>query len=386
MARLFIGILILAISGTASAQVIEEQGKGPDLAQPPPDEVQVQERERGDQAGHLDLVWNESVERYLNYFSGPAKWTFQKWLDNSARSLPLMQSIFREENLPEELVYVAMIESGFSPGAMSRAKAVGPWQLMPETARSYGLRSDIWRDERKDPVKSTRVAALILKDLYDRLESWPLVLAAYNAGIGRVRRALAMTGTDDFWDLKKTSHLKRESNNFVPKFMAAARIAKDPGLYGFRVRSAGAPRNDRVVLGESADLAVIASWTGSSYKTLKALNPELNGRFTPPDDPLYVVNIPKGTKRMYQARSVALARTALRSGFGESFLPLVIRNAPDRAADSTGTACQLTGPVQEPLPHPEETTPTAVVAIDTPAASRQKRGAIGPVLALCVLR
>jgi hypothetical protein len=389
MAKLFIGILIIVMvfSGVASAQFAQVIDGDANQMRSPPDTLraQVQVKENEKQADHLVLEWNESVERYLTYFRGPAKYTFQRWLDNAARSLPVMKTILRDENLPEDLVYLAMIESGFSPHALSRANAVGPWQLMPETARSYGLRNDLWRDERKDPIKSTRAAAQLLKDLYNQLDSWPLVLAAYNAGIGKVQRALSESGAEDFWDLRKSPYLKKETRNFVPKFMAAARIAKDPGLYGFRMRPAGPLRRDQIVLGESADLAVIASLTGSTYKTIKSLNPEINGRFTPPGDPLYVVNIPHGTKRVYLARSAAASQGLMRLGNSESFLPLLVGEVTNTITYSRNDICSFSGPAETPPSLPEETAPiTAVALLQTPVTSKQKRE-VAQLLALCDL-
>ena len=130
-----------------------------------------------------------------------------------------------------------MIESGFNPYAVSWAKAVGPWQFMPATGKLYGLKIDWWIDERKDPIKSTMAAAEHLKDLHNLFGSWPLALASYNAGAGKVQRAVLRTRSDDFWDLKASRYIRKETKNYVPKYMAATIIAKNPEAYGFSVSS-----------------------------------------------------------------------------------------------------------------------------------------------------
>jgi membrane-bound lytic murein transglycosylase D len=217
-----------------------------------------------------------------------------------------MKDIFREKNLPEDLVYVAMIESGFNPYAVSWAKAVGPWQFMPATGRLYGLRIDWWIDERKDPVKSTDAAAEHLKDLHNLFGSWPLALASYNAGARKVQRAVLRTRSDDFWDLKASRYIRRETKNYVPKFMAATIIAKNPESYGFSVADYPPFQYDTVVIEESTDLRLLARCAGCSYETIKELNPELRRWVTPPDFDKYVLRIPAGTKETFLANFAAI--------------------------------------------------------------------------------
>ncbi len=219
-----------------------------------------------DPTHHIPIIINDSVEAYIEYFRVRGKDMFQQWLDRSARYLPLMKEIFRNENLPEELAYVAMIESGFDPDAVSRSNAAGPWQFMPYTAREYGLKRDFWVDERKDYVKSTLAAAQLLRDLHDRFDSWTLVLAAYNAGIGKVQRAMLKTGSDDFWDLKESAYLRRETKGFVPKFMAASIVARNPAAYGFQVPDDEPLLYDQVLIEDSMDLGIVAYCTDSTLR------------------------------------------------------------------------------------------------------------------------
>jgi hypothetical protein len=259
-----------------------------------------------EKAYHVPVLLNNSVEAYIEYFSTRGKSTFQQWLDNSAPYLHPMKEIFRKKNLPEELAYVAMIESGFDSNAVSVAKAAGPWQLMPDTARRYGLRSDRWVDERRDPIKSAYAAAQYFRDLHSRFGSWPLVLAAYNAGTGKVQRAMIRARSTDFWDLKQSAYLRRETKGYVPKFMAAALIARDPQAYGFRVPGVEPLRYDEVVIPESTDLGIVAYWTGSTYEMIKSLNPEIRGGVTPPGDPRYLLKIPEGKKKIFLARNTAI--------------------------------------------------------------------------------
>jgi peptidoglycan lytic transglycosylase D len=252
------------------------------------------------------MILNDSVENNLEYFKTRGREVFQRWLDRSARYIPVMKDIFHEKNLPEDLVYVAMIESGFNPYAVSWANAVGPWQFMPATGKLYGLKIDWWIDERKDPVKSTYAAAEHLKDLHNLFGSWPLALASYNAGAGKVQRAVLRTRSDDFWDLKASRYIRRETKNYVPKFMAATIIAKNPESYGFSITTNNPFNYDEVVIEESTDLRLLARCAGCTYEEIKELNPELRRWVTPPDSDKYVLRIPAGKKETFLANFSAI--------------------------------------------------------------------------------
>jgi membrane-bound lytic murein transglycosylase D len=199
-----------------------------------------------------------------------------------------------------------MIESGFNPYAVSWAKAVGPWQFMPATGKLYGLKIDWWIDERKDPIKSTMAAAEHLKDLHNLFGSWPLALASYNAGAGKVQRAVLRTRSDDFWDLKASRYIRKETKNYVPKYMAATIIAKNPEAYGFSTTSIEPLKFDEVVVDQSTDLRLIARCANCTYEEVKELNPEIKRWVTPPQYERYVLRIPIGRKNIFLENYAAI--------------------------------------------------------------------------------
>jgi membrane-bound lytic murein transglycosylase D len=248
----------------------------------------------------VPIVLNASVESHLDYFNTKGRDRFHLWLNRSGRYVPLMTQIFRENGLPEDLVFVSLIESGFNPYAYSRSHAVGAWQFMKGTGRKYGLRVDSYIDERRDVVKSTHAAAAYLKDLYAMFESWPLALASYNGGEGRVGRAMKRTNTDDFWDLRATRHLHPETRNYVPKFMAATIIAKNPEKYGFAPKYEMPLAYDEVVITRPTDLRVIAKVASVTYGELKRLNPELRQGVTPLGYKAYRLKLPVGTRAVFE--------------------------------------------------------------------------------------
>jgi membrane-bound lytic murein transglycosylase D len=247
----------------------------------------------------VPIVRNESVEDYIEYFQTEIRDKFTLWLERSGRYIPLMRQVFKEHGLPEDLVFVALIESGFNPYAYSRSRAVGPWQFIKGTGRLYGLRIDNWIDERRDPIKSTYAAARYFNDLYDRFGSWPLAMAGYNAGERKIERALVRAKADDFWDLRSTRYIRRETKGYVPKFMAATIIAKNPEKYGFTLDYHEPLKYDTVSVPGSADLRVMAQAAGISYEDLKELNPELRTELTPPYMEQYPLRLPVGTHQTF---------------------------------------------------------------------------------------
>ncbi len=251
----------------------------------------------------IPLTLNSKVEYFINYFQTKGRDVFARWLSRSERYMPLMKQVLKKEGLPEDLVYLAMIESGFSPHAYSSASAVGPWQFMSGTGKNYALRIDQWIDERRDPLKSTIAAAMYLKELYGIFnKDWYLAAAGYNAGENKILRAINMYETRDYWQLSKGSYLKRETKDYVPRLLAAAIIAKDPARYGFADVAYLPPIEfDTVVIPSRTDLDVVARICGISYETVRDLNPELRRWCTPPDYPNYELKLPLGKKALFEA-------------------------------------------------------------------------------------
>ena len=250
----------------------------------------------------IPLTLNSKVEYFLYFFQTRGKQSFSHWLSRSSRYIPMMKEILKREGMPEDLVYVAMIESGFQLNARSWANAVGPWQFISETGRRYSLRIDQWIDERKDPVKATTAAALYMKELYGMFKGdWYLAAAGYNAGENKILRAINMYNTNDFWEISQGSYLKRETKEYVPKLLAAAIIAKDPARYGFSdVAYLPAIEFDTVTIPSRTNLDLAAKLCGITYEAIKELNPDLRHWCTPPNYPDYQLKIPKGTKKTFE--------------------------------------------------------------------------------------
>ena len=225
----------------------------------------------------IPLTLNSKVNYFINFFQYKGHASFAKWLSRSERYIPMMQEILRKEGMPEDLVYLAMIESGFATHAVSVANAVGPWQFISGTGRRYDLKINDWIDERRDPIKSTVAAALYLKALYAMFNNdWYLAAAGYNAGENKILRAINMYDTRDFWEISKGSYLKRETKDYVPKLLAAAIIAKDPVKYGFAdIAYLPAMDLDTVEITSRTDLDLISRLTDVPINILKELNPEL---------------------------------------------------------------------------------------------------------------
>lgn len=251
----------------------------------------------------IPLTLNSKVNYFIDYFQGKGHGFFAKWLSRSERYIPVMKEILRKEGLPEDLVYLAMIESGFTPHAVSVANAVGPWQFISGTGKRYDLKINDWIDERRDPIKSTVAAALYLKELYAMFNNdWYLAAAGYNAGENKILRAINMYDTRDFWEISKGSYLKRETKDYVPKLLAAAIIAKEPAKYGFAdIAYLPAMDLDTVEITSRTDLDLIARLIDVPYNTLRELNPELRRWCTPPDYPAYLLKLPKGKKELFTA-------------------------------------------------------------------------------------
>ena len=258
-----------------------------------------------DREGHIPLVTNSQVESYIRYFQGKGRKGFNIWLRRYVQYRDIILPILETNDLPEELIVVSMIESGFDPKAVSRATAVGLWQFMYLTGKQYGLERTWYVDERQDIIKSTEAAARYFKDLYREFEDWYLVLAAYNAGPGRVNRAVNLHETSDYWQLYS---LPKDTKNYIPYFLSSAIILKDPEKYGFKIPKAKSFKYDEVVIKKSADLSVIAKSAGTKTSTIKYLNPELRQSATPANED-YILRVPYGAKDKFYNSFNALPET-----------------------------------------------------------------------------
>ncbi|RPH90229.1 MAG: LysM peptidoglycan-binding domain-containing protein [Desulfobacteraceae bacterium] len=247
----------------------------------------------------IPLVINDQVEYFLDYFQTKMPKRFSLWLSRSGRYIPMIKKVLNEQGLPEDLIYLAMIESGFSNKAYSRAQAAGMWQFIRETGQRYGLKINSWVDERKDPVKSTQAAARHLSDLFKRFGSWYLAAAGYNAGEGKITRALAMYDAQTYWDItaEHCNYIKDETKQYVPKMIAAALIAKEPEKYGFNNIAYQPPLSyEEVTLPGAVELKDVASASGVEVHQLVDLNPELKRWITPPGESEYRLRVPPGAK------------------------------------------------------------------------------------------
>jgi membrane-bound lytic murein transglycosylase D len=255
----------------------------------------------------IPIVINGKVEHYIQYFQTTIRDKFITWLSRSEKYIPFMKNLLKEHGLPEDLVYMSLIESGFNPYAYSRAKAVGLWQFISMTGKRYGLRVNWWVDERRDPEKSTIAAAKYLKDLYDLFACWYLAAAGYNAGEYKIIKAIKRYQTEDFWKLTNQRYLKRETKDYVPQMIAAALIAKDPEKYGFIDVAYQEPlRYEKVKVPELTDLCLIAKACETSLEEIKDLNPELRRGVTPPNETEYEIKIPFGKKDFFLKNFEAL--------------------------------------------------------------------------------
>lgn len=245
-----------------------------------PNQTQVEELEI------IPTEVNEHVDKWVHYFQNRGRPHMEKYLLRSTRYEALMKKVLRDNKLPEDLFYIALIESGFSSQAFSRASAVGYWQFIRGTGKRYKLKINQLIDERRDPVMSTQAAADYFKDLYQRFNSWYLAMAAYNVGEGRIDRVIKKYKTRDFWALTRIKKaFPSETDNYVPKFIAAKLIAKNPDKYGFDGIDYMPPIEfDHVNLNQPVNLRIMAEKMNINYEDFKALNPKFKGEIAPLDD------------------------------------------------------------------------------------------------------
>jgi membrane-bound lytic murein transglycosylase D len=255
----------------------------------------------------LPLVLNDEVELWMRYFLGSGRQYYGRYLERSGRYRPMIEAELAARDMPADLFYLAMIESGFSPQAYSKASAVGLWQFMAPTARAYSLRVEWWVDERRDPELATAAALDHLLDLHEMFGDWYLAAAAYNAGSGRVRGAMRKTGGDDYWSVARPGYLARETRSYVPKLIAAAIIGHHPERYGFTDIDYHPPMSyDTVQVGHSSAIEALARCAGISEQAFQELNPSLRRWALPPEPETYAVHVPSGQGEPFAACVAAI--------------------------------------------------------------------------------
>jgi membrane-bound lytic murein transglycosylase D len=276
--------------------IVEDEVPGEELTESPLDELGLVtpeltpeeiERERQLAAAappefDIPMEINDKVLAFVDYYSNRQRDFLEASLVRSGKYVDMFREIFAEAGIPQDLVYMAHVESGYKTSAYSRARAKGIFQFISATGRRYGLKVDYWVDERSDPEKSARAAAAYLADLYDEFGDWYLALAGYNAGEGKVRRALARTRNKDFWSISRTRYIRRETKNYVPAILASILITKEPAKYGLSFQPEPRIGYDTIEVDGAADLRILAKCAGSDFDTLKALNPALRRNQTPP--------------------------------------------------------------------------------------------------------
>ncbi len=238
-----------------------------------------------------------SIDAWTTTYAEKKHQSFQTLLRRAEAYVLPVQSIFAEAGVPKDLVYVALVESGFSATARSSADAVGMWQFIASTGERFGLEQNKWIDERRHPFKAAEAAAAYLSALYDQFGSWSLALAAYNCGENRVQRELDETGLSTFWELREAGRLPSETEEYVPKVFAAIRISRDINRYGFYFKpEKDRPAHETVSVPGGVKLAWLGQKIGVDEAILQEHNPELCRTITPPDAPAYMLCVPPGTR------------------------------------------------------------------------------------------
>lgn len=245
----------------------------------------------------IEIEYNSKTRYWIDYFKGSGRKHFSRWLERTGEFQDVIEPILTDVGIPRDLLYLAVIESGLNMTAQSYMKAIGPWQFMLGTAKLFGLRVNWWIDERRDIVASTYAAAYYLKYLHDLFGSWPLALAAYNSGEHRVAYAITRQRTTDYWQL----NLPAQTTWFVPKFMAALAIGRNPEAYGFERPQKAPVKFDVIEIEHPFDLASIADAAGCSLSDIRDLNPHFKKWCTPPDM-VVEVKVPRGTGDQCTAR------------------------------------------------------------------------------------
>ncbi len=247
----------------------------------------------------LPVTYNHKVSFWVNHFQTRGQKWFRQWLERASRYLPFIQEELRKSNLPTDLAFMVMIESGFSSYATSSAAAVGPWQFIQTTGTRYGLDKNYWLDERKDLRKATQAAVRYIRDLRKEFSSWYLVAAAYNMGENGLRRMIKKHKTSDYWALVRKNAIPKETQEYVPKILAAMLISKAPSLYGFRALETHEPlQYDIIAAPGGTDIDQLADRIGVTRKSLRDLNAELLMGYIPKSVSHHYIRVPKGSGKV----------------------------------------------------------------------------------------
>lgn len=372
-------------SADPAADPVTAQAVVPAAAVPADEEEPLEAR--------IAIPRNPQVMKYVEQFSTTKKKFLENALARGSQYLPMIQAIFEAEGLPQDLIYLPLIESAFRTEARSHAGATGIWQMMRGTATFNGLSRDWYMDERFDPEKSTRAAARLLKTLYGMFGDWHLSLAAYNAGAGRVQQAMKRSRRDDFWDIAKAGpkYLPRETREYVPLFLASLMVARDPIAYGLNVPSLEVPVYDVVALAAPLDLRRAAEWLGITVDVLKAMNPELRRWTTPVRAAEYHLNVPTGLgvvleTRLLEGAPSDLALYSVKKG--ETMLAVARKLKVTRAdlaeANYLPTTARLKAGDQLIVPREPELSRPAPMLASTVPAPVDSAGFSGPTLAKLV--
>ena len=277
------------------------------------------------------------VQGFINYYQGRGRATMETGLRRSGQYTSLARTIFREEGVPEDIVWLGQVESAWRPTARSWAAASGLWQFIPGTGSRFGLRQTAYVDERNSFEKATRASARYLKWLHNRFGNWELAMGAYNTGEGNVDRAISRAGQRDFWAIYP--YIAQETRNYVPNILAVILIAKNPEKYGFRnVQRMSPLAYDTVSVPSATSLQLVAALTDTSLDSIRSLNPELRRDSTPPGEPFLLRVPPKRghqlvalLKRIPIDRRNQLARV-VQATPGESLETVAARTGTSEAA------------------------------------------------------
>ncbi len=370
----------------------------------------------------VPVRWDARLVRYLEFFKDDPRGRsmLAVWLRRSGRYRDQLRKVLRRKGVPEDLVWLAMIESGFEPTARSPVGALGIWQFMPDTGRAYGLPQDRWADQRLNVGSATEAAAEFLADLHRRFGSWDLAIAAYNMGYGGILSVVRRYNTNDFWALSRMEGaLPWETTLYVPKILAAAIVAKNLATFGFTDLVPDAPAAaDEVSVPPGVALSVVANAAGCTTKEVEALNPELRASRTPPQPtgtgaasaPLgaadYPVRVPLGkgaacTATLAKQKKDVLEKVVVR--FGETLESIAKdhRVTPQKLAELNGIAQgevvrggavllvpkvdgAKTAPEPATAPAPKPTEPGALAATLAPLPAATSAAPSGSVLVVTV--